>query len=280
MRIVAVLLVMTMAGAPPDDGLGGNSDNPPPVSVALGRSVSTRNASGGLQRLTAIPATSAFAKHGGGSSTKCTVTADRDDFVVSNGDTVPKGTVVTSDYLFVEGLATNLDLIPKVLPPDILEVPSRGPLEAGMRTFSVFCDRSFYDINFRGLIQCPSSTRCSIRAASWPTSSTRCSCNDQSSTRTRWSTLRRPGHALPHLARHRADAWRVQQSPSRYYRGAELRLIARPRDLEFVVDFVPNPDKPSPAFRGVVSCVPSIAATADDVALPSVPNCPSRPNPA
>jgi hypothetical protein len=262
-------------------GLGGDSDSPPPpVVLTLGRSVSTRNAAGGLQRLTSIPADSAFARHGGGAGKKCTVTADRDDFVVSNGDTVPKGTVVTSDYLFVEGIADRLDLIPAVLPDDITQIPSRGPLEAGTRTFSVFCDRSFYDINFRGFIEVPI-----LDPLFDPRSQLTNLLNSLQLQRpVVWQnpvvdTYGGLVTRYPTWLAIEPDAWRVQQSPARYYRGAALRLIARPRDLEFVVDFVPNADKPSPAFRGVVSCVPSVSSTADTVALPAVPDLPEQTEP-
>lgn len=281
MRVGALVALALLTSGPPDLGSGDSSSSPPPpVSIAMGRSVSTRNAAGGLQRLTSIPGTSAFARHGGGAAKKCTLTADRDDFLVSNGDRVPKGTVITSDYLFVEGLAAPLDLIPKVLPPDIVEVPSRGPLEAGTRTFSVFCDRSFYDINFRGFIEVPI-----LDPLFDPRSQLASLLNSLQ--------LQRPvvyenpvvGEYGGLVTRYptwlaiEPDAWRVQQSPSRFYRGAELRLIARPRDLEFVVDFVPDPDKPSPAFRGIVSCVPSVVATADATALPALPELPEQTEP-
>lgn len=280
--IAALLAVALLSSTTPAlAGLGGDSDTPPPpVVLAQGRSVSTRNAVGGLQRLTTIPATSAFARHGGGAAAKCTLTADRDDFQLSNGDRVPKGTVVTSDYLFVEGFAAPLDLIPAVLPPDITRIPSRGPLEDGLRTFSVFCDRSFYDINFRGIIQVPLldplfDPRSQLASLLNSLQLQRPVVVENPVVDTYGGLVTR----YPTWLAIEPSAWRVQQSPPRFYRGASLRLIARPRDLEFVVDFVPDPDKPSPAFRGVVACVPDIEPTSDATALPEFPVLPDQAEP-
>ncbi|MBP9053836.1 MAG: hypothetical protein KBF94_14560, partial [Ilumatobacteraceae bacterium] len=51
---------------------------PPPVFVAGGRTVETRNSSGGLTRQSSIPGDSAFATFGGGDSATCQFTAEQD----------------------------------------------------------------------------------------------------------------------------------------------------------------------------------------------------------
>ena len=50
-------------------------------------------------------------------------------------------------------------------------------------------------------------------------------------------------------------AWRTQRSNVVRWRGWELSLIARPTGLEFLIDFVPDPERPTEAFSGVVPCV-------------------------
>ena len=75
------------------------------------------------------------------------------------------------------------------------------------------------------------------------------------------------------------DAWVTQQSPAQVYRGTTLLLIAQPRELEFDVVFTPNPDKPSPAYRGMIPCVPGQDATVGGGALPALPVLPDQTDP-
>src|SRR5687768_7938105 len=56
-------------------------------------------------------------------------------------------------------------------------------------------------------------------------------------------------------------------------------LFAEPRELDFIVDFTPNPAKPSPAYRGIVGCIPAVAADHDGAALPSLPELPDQAEP-
>ncbi len=70
------------------------------------------------------------------------------------------------------------------------------------------------------------------------------------------------------------DSWRPQRSPVMYVRGWTVYLYTQPRALSFDVDFVPNPEKPSPEFSGVVQCVADGAAdtfTADANSFPVMP---------
>ena len=57
-----------------------------------------------------IAVSTCLTSSGGGSSAGCSLTADRNRFVLSNGRTVSAGTVVTSAYHFVEGAAVPFDL--------------------------------------------------------------------------------------------------------------------------------------------------------------------------
>ena len=78
------------------------------------------------------------------------------------------------------------------------------------------------------------------------------------------------------------NAWQPQRSPARYLRGWTIYLYTQPRTLEFDVDFVPNPEKPSPAFHGIVQCVADGTAEnffADASAFPAVPELPEQAEP-
>lgn len=251
----------------------------PSASVELppSRSVTTRDVEGGLQRITVLPAASLFSRHGGGPRASCSLTADRDGFMLSDGRTVDAGTTVTSGYHFVEGIATPFVLPPGDLPDDVLGLPTRGSLTQATRTFSVFCDRSYYAINFRGLITVPLT-------------------DPLLDPRRRLDVLRnqlrlvRPVIAPPPvvprygglvtrspvwLAVH-PRAWVTQRSPSLRYRGATLTLVASPRRLDVSVAFVPDPARPSAAFRGWVRCIPSVRAVAGATAMPQPPELPEQ----
>ena len=281
MRLGTLTILALLWAAGPDLGAGDSSGNTPPaVLVGLGRSVSVRNEAGGLQRLTTIPTNSAFARHGTGATNKCSLTADRDDFLLSDGSRVPEGTVITSDYTFVEGIASPLDLIPHELPADITNIPSRGPLTTGTRTFSVFCDRTYYDINFRGFIEVPlldplfnprSQIASMLNALQLerPVVFTNPVVTTYGGLVTRYPAW---------LAIHPAG-WATTESPARSYRGAQLRLIAQPRLLDFTVDFTPDSDKPSTPSHDVITCLPDIVATTDGDALPALPALPDQAEP-
>lgn len=248
--------------------------------LAGARSVSVRDANGGMQRLTSIPSSSAFASYGGGAKSGCSFTADRDGFELSDGSTVPRGTRVTSTYHFVEGVAVALDLPPRELPADVVKLPSNGPIEEGLRTFTVFCDRAFYEVNRVTIVQVPlDDPLFQVRS--------------QLDRLRNLLQLQRPvvfenpivdefGGLVtryPSWLAITPDAWLTQRSNAIVYRGATMLLIAQPRELDFVVDFVPDPDEPSPAFRGVVGCIPDEAATSGDGALPAFPVLPDQTEP-
>ena len=277
MFVGLVVAVSLLASVLPQPDYGqDHSDTPPPAVLAGSRSVTTRNNSGGIQRLTTIPVASAFASYGGGRAATCSFTADRDDFELSNGDRVPNGTRVTSNYLFVEGAVIPIDL-PLATLPDVLNLATNGPLENATRTFTVFCDRAYYDVNQLGLITVPmldplldphldlQNLRNSLQL-------------DQPSVYTNPIVTTFGGLVTryPAWLAIQPDSWRNQRSPARVYRGTTLLLIAEPRELTFTIDFVPNPDKPSPAAHLTVSCVPDLAPIGDDDALPAFPALPEQ----
>lgn len=280
-----VSLVMLVSPIPPPVAGGGGSHTPPtPAAVAVvgGRSVSVRGESGGLTRLTYIPSASQFAQYRGGVRQTCSITADRDGFVLSNGDVVDRGTVVTSHYVFVEGIAIPFDLPPAVLPDDVAHVGSRGPLVDAMRTFTVFCDGTYYDINQRGLIEVPF-----LDVSFTPLARLDQLRNDLQLDRPvvfENPVVGRFGGLVTRYPVWLAigdEVWRQEVSNPQEYRGATLELITVPRELEFDVEFVPNPAKPSPAFSGVVSCVPGAGISASGVGgvMPALPVLPEQTTP-
>lgn len=272
------MVSMVVASAATAD-MGANS-TPPPISLPTRRSVTTRDADGGVQRFTFIPSTSRFARHGGGSSAGCSLTADRNRFVLSNGRTVSAGTVVTSAYHFVEGAAVPFDLPPGELPLDVLGLPSRGPLSTATRTFSVFCDRTFYGVNFRGFISVPLT-------------------DPLLDPRRRIDALRndlrliRPTIVTPPVVSRygglvarspvwlaiRPEAWTTQRSPTVRYRGATLVLVAAPRRLDVAVRFEPDPTRPSAPASLRIGCVPDVPATVGTASVPAAPPLPEQSRP-
>lgn len=274
-RIVAMLGAAALGALAPTGA--DNDDRPalPPKVLDGARSVSVRTTTGGLQRFTTIPRTSIFTRHGGGATKKCSFVASRDGFVLSDGTTVPQGTRVTSNYLFVEGFGAPFPLPPAALPEDTRPAPSRGALSNARRTFSVYCDRTWYEVNLLGVISVPFTDVLFDPRSQLD--------------RLRQSLqLERPEVVADPvvtelgglLTRHpvwlsiRPSAWRTQQTEPVHYRGAILVLVAQPRRLDFDVDFRPDPTRPSPAFRGTVSCLTSPRATGAGGALPARPELP------
>lgn len=296
MRLVAALVAALFATAPPPAPIPGSNDSsgdvrPPAreVTVAGARSVSFRDDAGGLSRTTLIPSASAFAGYQGGLRRSCTLTADRDGFVLSNGDVVPEGTVVTAHYVFIEGINGGAYVPPVPADAEVVDATSRGSLEEATRTFSVFCDSARYVLNRRGIIV----VRYLDVFFGYVAELDRVR-NDL--------RLDRPvvfenpvvGRFGGLVTRYPAwlaiseGAWRVQQSVERSHRGAPIVVIAEPRELDFTVEFSPNPDKPSPAFTGAVDCVSGVGtaaggsgviAVAAAGVLPAMPRLPEQTTP-
>jgi hypothetical protein len=187
---------------------------------------------------------------------------------------------VTSNYLFIETLAIPFDLPPAEVPADLLGLPGKGPIANARRTFSVFCDRTYYDVNFVALISVPFTdalfTPFDMRDHLYqqlhlqrPVVFTNPVVDTFGGLVTRY----------PSWLAIEPDAWRTQQSAPITYRGLVLLLIAQPKALDFIVEFTPDPDKPSPPFRGIIGCVPAVAATGDGAALPALPALPDQAEP-
>jgi hypothetical protein len=264
---------------PPAGGANDESTRPPPVVLAGGRSVVTTNSTGGLQRHTLIPSTSVFGTYSSTSVRTCTFTADHDETRLSNNTVVPKGTVVTSSYLFVEAPLPNPTIVGSAGLDLSFGIPD-SPLADGMRSFGIWCDSNRYLVAFKGLIDVSISDAfldpiprlahlLNTLQLDRPTVFTNPVVDTYGGLVTRY----------PAWLAITADAWRIQQSPAEDYRGTTLLLIAQPRNLEFIVEFTPNPDKPSPAYRGVVGCVPAIAATEQNDVIPPFPVLPDQTKP-
>jgi hypothetical protein len=281
--LVLASTLVPVPTAPVFGGSGSSDQRPPPVVLQGGRSVTTQSTSGQVQRFTDIPSTSEFGRYSASGARTCSFTAENDDTRLSNGDRVPIGTVVTSNYLFVEEpRPAAVDEPTPITRFDLAAIkaliPSLGPLDIASRRFAVWCDSSRYTANFVSVIDVPAID---VTLDPWPrldhllntlqlerpTIFTNPVVDTYGGLVTRYS-------AWLAIA---PDAWRTQQSPSENYRGTTILLIAQPRELDFIVDFVPNPDKPSPAYRGTIACVDATTElSSDGTAFPSLPVLPDQ----
>ncbi|WP_420451781.1 hypothetical protein [Ilumatobacter sp.] len=272
MRLTSVLVAAAALGlssasvahAGPDDGGG-----PPLIPGA--RQVHIRNSSGGLGVYTSIPSGSTFRTHGGGAAAECTGVAAGDD-----PDTLDivedQRPIRSTKWIFIEGVAV---VIPIPVDLDVYD-PSSGPsLDDTVRTFSVYCADTFFSSNFKGFIDV---------AATDPMLDPRTQLTDlynglelealavyENKVVGEWGGLvvRNPAWLAIN-----GSAWRTQTSNAQYYRGWELYLITQPVGLDFTVDFVPDPDRPSPPFSGVVPCI----STDDDFPVGETIEFPQRPS--
>ena len=269
---LAILLTGVLQPLP----LGYQNDSPPPKEIAGARAVMIQNTTGGIERITTIPRSSLFSSFSESNSTTCTFTATFDKYPLSNGTSVPKGTVVTSNYIFFDMALLSF---PNPHGP-IVGAPSRGPLGTVTRTFGVFCDRYAPYANFKRLITVTINDsllnprvkldvlRNSLQLER-PVIFTNPIVHTYGGLLTRYPTW---------LAIE-PSAWRTQLSNTLSYRGLLLELIAEPRTLEFTVTFTPNPAKPSTPYTGTIGCVPSIDPTNDGAALPAFPTLPDQTEP-
>lgn len=238
------LSAASVASAGPDDGGG-----PPLIPGA--RQVHIRNASGGLGVYTSIPGGSVFRSYGGGPAAECEGVAEGDD--PDTLDVVEDRRPVRSTrWIFTEGVVAPIDL-----PVDLDGLDLSGPsLSDTARTFSVYCADMFYTANFLGFVDV---------AATDPMLDPRPRLTGlynglqleplavyENKVVGKWGGLvvRNPAWLAIN-----GSAWRTQRSNVEYYRGWELYLITRPIGLDFLVEFVPDPDRPSEPFSGVIDCV-------------------------
>lgn len=270
MRLVRVLAVCalvtvlnwTAAGATQGTGDGGQ------LSVSGARTVSYYNETGGLQTTTSIAAGSAM-KSFGGSNSPCEFTAAVAG-TTSDHQPYDAGQVVSSTrWVFSEDV--QIPTFDSPGPSGHVTVGA-GPLAEAKRLFAVSCDTTshfvellwvsaydpFFDprpagrdlVNDLQLIQ-PTIYQNPV-VGFWGGLITR----------------------YPSWLAIAPAAWQPQQSSVRYVRGWTVYLYTQPRSLEFDVSFVPNPEKPSPAFHGIVQCVADGAAAtfaANAVSFPAMP---------
>ena len=252
MRVAAALLLAVGAlvvsaptvSAGPDDGGG-----PPLIPGA--RQVHIRNSSGGLGVYTSIPSGSTFRSYGGGSAAECDGVAAGDD--PDTLDVVEEQRPIRSTkWIFIEGVVVEIPL-----PVDLEAFDPTGPaLEETVRTFSVYCADTFYSANFLGFVDV---------AATDPMLDPRTQLTDlynglqleplsvfDNKVVGEWGGLvvRNPAWLAVN-----GSAWRTQRSNAQFYRGWELYLITQPVGLEFSIDFVPDRERPTEPFSGVVPCV-------------------------
>jgi hypothetical protein len=75
-------------------------------------------------------------------------------------------------------------------------------------------------------------------------------------------------------------AWQPRRSNPAYWRGWTMYLLTRPSSLEFLVDFTPDPARPTTPFHGVVSCIPAGSTpTAGPESMPAMPALPDQSTP-
>ena len=202
--------------------------------------------------------------------------APYNNFELSNGSHVAAGTVVLADYLFYD--MANLTFLDPHTPTS--RPPSRGPIAKATRTFMVFCDRFSSGVNFKRLITV--SMTDSLFDPRTQLTKLRNALQLQQPAVVANPIVATYGGLVtryPNWMAIEPSAWREQESNIAHYRGADLILVATPRNLDFIVSFTPDRTKPSAAFRGVVGCVPAVAGWADASALPAFPALPDQTEP-
>jgi len=272
-----VLVVAAIVAASAGTALAGTDrGDGSPIVVAGQRVVELRNTGGGLSVYTQIPQTSLFRRHGG-VGVPCTFTASGPG-TTSDGQTYLEGDVVQSQrWIFEEGTWARW----RSLPPTPGEPIGLGPLATALRWFRVYCDVK------------ASATFLVYRSVpvSDPLIDPHTQLNELYS---RLQLIRPVVHRNPIVDQWGGlvvrypvwlgidpAAWATQITrPPIDWRGWVIDLVAEPSELEFQVDFTPNPDKPSAPFRGIVPCVAAgESPVADDVALPAMPELPEQAEP-
>ncbi len=246
------------------------------VTVAGARSVTYYNETGGLRSTTSIPSGSAM-KSLGGARSACQFTAQKPGFTSDLQPYVAGQVVSSTRWVFSEDIQ-----IPNYEGPGATGqvIVGAGPLGEAQRLFAVACDTSAHFLQYLWV------------SAYDPFFDPRPTGRDlvnnlqlvpptvyQNAVVDVWGGLvtRYPAWLAIQPA-----AWQAQRSPVRYLRGWTIYLYTQPHTLEFDVDFEPNPEKPSPAFHGVVECVASGSADSfapDGNAFPALPQLPEQTEP-
>ena len=277
-RLVAALALVSVLLSSPAFGDGGiDKDPPPPVFASGARSVEIRNESGGLTRHSSIPGGSSFATYGGDESSTCEFTDDAPGTTAEGSAYVAGQLVISTLWVFRE-VPSSFSPEPS-LTDNTMHGDNNGPLSAAVRYFAVYCDSRFHLIR-----------------ASIPVSVNDPMLDPRPAAADLYNHLQLERPVVftnpvvdiwdgvvtryPVWLAVQPTAWRPQKSLPAHFLGWTLLLLTEPKTLEFDVNFVPNHDKPSPAFRGVVGCVTDpAAATADTVAFPAMPTMPIQTEP-
>ncbi len=267
MRRIAIAIAASLL-LPARIGFADRGD-PSPISVPGVRVVDLRDGHGGVQRITSIPSSSLFHRHGG-TGGSCGFTASLPG-TASDGQSYVAGQLVQSKrWMFIEGLPMALGEAPPLEP-----TVNVGPLSTAVRHFTIFCDSLAHAI---GIVDVPARD---------PLLDPRSQLTDlrnrlqlvrpvvfQNPVVAKWGGL---------IARYQSwlaispAAWKSQRSNTAVWRGWTMYLFARPMAIDFIVDFTPDRQHPSAPFRGVVSCVPRGAArSGSGGAMPAMPALPSQ----
>lgn len=252
----------TYAAGGADDG-----DDNPPINVSGRSSVTYYDREGRMQTTTTIPGGSIMRR--GGTNDRCTFTAavdgtTHDDTPYRAGDTVTSTRWVYTERNRLPGTDAP--------GPASLILDTSGPVPR--RLVSIFCDTTNH---FLGTVWV------SLNDPFWnPRPAAQQLRNNLQLTAPtiytnpvvdQWGGL---------ITRYPAwlaidpTAWQPQRSNIATHRGWTIYLYTQPTHLDFRVNFIPDPDQPSPAFTGTVGCVtltnPATASTAAFPALPTLPD--------
>lgn len=246
-----------------------------PVVVGGVRVVEIRNNTGGLSAHTEIPTTSWFATYSG-TRQPCTFTAATAG-TTSDGQPYAAGDTVTSrHWIFREGDWTMW----RLLAPIPSEPSPRGPLANAYRWFNVFCDKAdiYHHVEFRRVRAIDILLDPHVKLIPlWNSLQLTRPVPFHNPVIDTWGGL---VVRYPAWLGIQPDAWQLTWTAPLTYLGWELDLVAEPEQLDFQLDFTPNPDKPSPAFHGIVACITTgTTPTSDGTVTPALPPLPEQTEP-
>jgi hypothetical protein len=273
-RLVVCFVVVACFAATVSETTSTFAEDPQPQPVPLipgSRTVNTRDATGRLGTHTTIPESSAFAQQGGGSAAPCDGVQAGDD--PATLDQVEETQPIKSlKWIFIEGFAPPEIPLPVDLPP--AEPVTGIPLDQVKRTFSVYCNDTFFGLNSKGTIEVagtdplfnPRDRLVSLRN-SLQLAPVELYENQSIDT---WGGLVVRSPAWLGIE---PTGWATQRSPIQYWRGWALTLIAQPRALEFVLHFTPDDKRGvGDEFTALVPCIGDggVAAYSDGWSMPAV----------
>jgi hypothetical protein len=274
LSIAAIVLVSADGRSVNAGNGGGNNGNEQGDDATLNTSgassVTYYDHNGGLHATTKIPGGSVMKRGGGGD--RCEFVANVAGVTYDKTPYNPGDTVHSTRWVFSEEVAIPSGEAPG---PGAIVIDTTGPLPR--RLVGIACDTNHYlgttwvEMNdpFWNPRPTAQQLRNDIQLVA-PTVYTNPVVD-------RWGGLitRYPAWLAIHPA-----AWQTQQTPAATYRGWTMHLYTTPATLEFLVNFTPDPDKPSPKFAGTVACITDAdTPVADGEALPAMPALPEQTTP-